>query len=82
MATYVERNGTYTIQETKTNESYLLTDGEARTFEIREDGVTVSADVDGGELIFRDQVIHTEHLELFPFFICILCHHGESPPWI
>ena len=52
--------GTYTIQETKTNESYLLTDGEARTFEIREDGVTVSADVDGGELIFRDQVIRND----------------------
>ena len=29
--------GTYTIQETATNDSYLLTDGEPRAFEIRDD---------------------------------------------
>lgn len=29
--------GTYTVAETATNESYLLTDGEPRTFEVRGD---------------------------------------------
>lgn len=52
--------GTYTIQETATNDSYLLTDGEPRTFEIREDGVIVSADAAGGDLEFRDQVVRND----------------------
>lgn len=52
--------GTYTIQETATNETYLLTDGEPKTFEIREDGVIVSADAAGGDLEFRDQVVRND----------------------
>ena len=52
--------GTYTIQETATNDSYLLTDGEPRTFEIRTDGLTVTADAEGGELAFRDQVVRND----------------------
>lgn len=52
--------GTYTIQETATNDSYLLTDGEPKTFEIREDGVIVSADAAGGDLEFRDQVVRND----------------------
>ena len=34
------------------------------------------------EMVFRDQIVHAEHLVLFPFFIRILCHHGKIPPWI
>ena len=49
--------GTYTIQETKTNNYYLLTDGTARTFEIRKDGATVVADKSGNNLVFKDQVV-------------------------
>lgn len=52
--------GTYTIQETKTNESYLLTDGEPRTFQIREDGLVVKADADGESLTFRNQVVRND----------------------
>lgn len=52
--------GTYTIQETATNDTYLLTDGEPKTFEIREDGVIVSADAAGGDLEFRDQVVRND----------------------
>ena len=48
--------GTYTIQETKTNNSYLLTDGDARTFKIREDSVTVTKDADGKDLTFKNLV--------------------------
>ena len=33
--------GDYSIKEVKTNASYLLTDGKAKTFQIREDGKTV-----------------------------------------
>ena len=29
------------------------------------------------KMIFRYQIIHAEHLDLFPFFICVLCHHEE-----
>ena len=52
--------GTYTIQETATNDSYLLTDGEPRTFEVREDGAVVTADAEGGALEFRDQVVRND----------------------
>lgn len=49
--------GTYRIQETATNDQYLLTDGEPRTFHIRNDKETVTADKDGEEMIFRNQVV-------------------------
>ena len=52
--------GTYTIQETKTNDSYLLTDGEPRTFEIREDKEIVKIDTGEEELVFRDQVVRND----------------------
>lgn len=56
--------GTYTIAETATNDSYLLTDGEPRTFEVREDGKTVTADREGDALLWRDQVVrHDAHLQ-------------------
>ena len=55
--------GTYVIQETKTNDAYMLTDGTPRTFEIEYDGEIAdtsklthhSADA-GEELIFRNQI--------------------------
>lgn len=52
--------GTYTIQETATNDSYLLTDGEPKTFEVRKDGAVVTADAEGGALEFRDQVVRND----------------------
>ncbi len=52
--------GTYTIQETATNETYLLTDGEPKTFEVREDGIIVMADAEGAGLEFRDQVVRND----------------------
>lgn len=52
--------GTYTIQETATNESYLLTDGKARTFQIREDGAIVEADTQGADLVFSNQVVRND----------------------
>lgn len=56
--------GTYTIAETTTNDSYLLTDGEPRTFEVREDGIVVTADEEGGALLWSDQVVrHDMHLQ-------------------
>ena len=56
--------GTYTIAETATNESYLLTDGAPRTFEIREDGKVVTADREGDALLWSDQVVrHDMHLQ-------------------
>jgi len=48
--------GTYEIRETKSNKSYLLTDGQARIFEIRTDKGIVSADTDGEALVFRNNV--------------------------
>ena len=48
--------GTYTVQETKTNNSYLLTDGEAKTFQIREEGTTVVKATDGTDLVFKNLV--------------------------
>lgn len=56
--------GTYRIAETATNESYLLTDGAPRTFEVREDGKVVTADREGEALLWRDQVVrHDMHLQ-------------------
>ena len=52
--------GTYTIQETATNESYLLTDGEPRTFKIITDGEIVKANTEGDGLNFRNQVVRNE----------------------
>ena len=52
--------GTYTIQETKTNDTYLLTSGEPKTFQILEDGVVVTATSDGSELTFYDQVMRND----------------------
>lgn len=55
--------GTYDVRETATNGSYLLTDGEPRTFEVRAAGEVVSASADGAALEFRDQVVRND-LEL------------------
>ena len=56
--------GTYTIAETATNDSYLLTDGAPRTFEVREGGVVVTADEDGDGLLWSDQVVRNDmHLQ-------------------
>ncbi|MBR0411709.1 MAG: VaFE repeat-containing surface-anchored protein [Eubacterium sp.] len=44
--------GDYTIREVKTNSSYLLTDGKAKSFQIREDGKTVEINE-----AFKDQVV-------------------------
>ncbi len=52
--------GTYTIQETGTNGSYLLTDGKARTFRIRKNGETVTVGTDEKALTFRDQVVRND----------------------
>ena len=52
--------GTYTIQETKANDSYLLTDGEPKTFQVRESGAIVKATSAGGELEFFDQVVRND----------------------
>ena len=60
--------GTYTIQETKTNNAYLLTDGTPRTFEIETDGEIVTTDkqthhavllrsaMEPERMIFRNQI--------------------------
>lgn len=48
--------GTYTMQESKTNDSYLLTDGIARTFSIIENGKVVTSDVNVNSLTFKNQV--------------------------
>lgn len=56
--------GTYTIAETAINDSYLLTDGAPRTFEVREGGKVVTADREGASLLWRDQVVrHDMHLQ-------------------
>ncbi len=52
--------GTYSVQETATNGSYLLSDGEPRTFQVREDGVVVNATSDGEALAFDDQVARND----------------------
>lgn len=56
--------GTYSVAETATNESYLLTDGKPRTFEVRKDGAVVRTDTAGESLTWRDQVVrHDMHLQ-------------------
>ncbi len=52
--------GTYEIQESATNNTYLLTDGESKTFEVREDGMLITADTNGGELTFYNQVVRND----------------------
>ena len=52
--------GTYTVQETATNDSYLLTDGTPKTFVIRRDSIIVRATSDGQDLTFSDQVIRQD----------------------
>ena len=52
--------GTYTIQETKTNDSYLLTDGTPRTFQVRAEGVLVAGDRYERPLEFSDQVVRND----------------------
>ncbi len=52
--------GTYSIRETATNESYLLTDGKARTFQVREEGAIVEASAEGEGLVFSDQVVRND----------------------
>ncbi len=49
--------GTYEIKETKTNKTYLLTDGKAKTFEIREHGKIVAADREGTAMVFKNSVV-------------------------
>lgn len=49
--------GTYTVQEVATNDSYLLTDGQPKTFQIRTDSEVVRADVNGSEIVFKNQVV-------------------------
>ncbi|MBR0404595.1 MAG: VaFE repeat-containing surface-anchored protein [Eggerthellaceae bacterium] len=56
--------GTYEVAETGTNESYLLSDGEPRTFLIRTDGDVVRKSHDNKNLTWRDQVVrHDMHLQ-------------------
>lgn len=52
--------GTYDVRETTTNGSYLLTDREPRTFEVRTGGEVVIASADGAALEFRDQVVRND----------------------
>ena len=52
--------GSYTVQETATNGCYLLTDGEAKPFEVREDGKIVDASTGGEALTFYDQVVRND----------------------
>ena len=52
--------GTYTVKETATNDSYLLTDGEPKTFQVRKEGVIVKATPDGDDLAFSDQVVRQD----------------------
>ena len=49
--------GTFEIQEVATNDSYLLTDGEARRFDVREDGVIVTGTIDGEDLLFLNYIL-------------------------
>lgn len=49
--------GTYEIREVATNNYYVLTDTDVRTVVIREDGVTVTTDTAGSDLIWKNQVI-------------------------
>ena len=49
--------GTYSIQEISTNAYYKLTDTTVYTFQIRKQGETVSADVNGNKMVYANQVI-------------------------
>lgn len=49
--------GTYGIQEINTNNSYLLTDGDLRVFEIRNDQEIVTGSIAGDDLIFSNYVV-------------------------
>ena len=49
--------GTYSIQEIATNASYLLTDKNVYTFQIREQDKVVTADVNGTVMNYYNQVI-------------------------
>jgi len=49
--------GTFEIQEVATNDSYLLTDGEPRRFEVRENGVIVTGTIDGDDLLFLNYIL-------------------------
>lgn len=49
--------GTYSIKEVATNDSYLLTDGKARTFEIRENGMVISADKEEKDMVFKNNPV-------------------------
>ena len=49
--------GDYTIKENATNGKYLLTDGTARSFQIREEGKIVSTSTTGNSLVFEDEVV-------------------------
>lgn len=31
------------------------------------------------QVVFRNEIIHTEHLDLFSFLVGILCHHNPKP---
>lgn len=55
--------GTYELKETKSNDTYMLTDGKARIFTIREHGKIVTADKEGTELVFKNFVKRSD-LEL------------------
>ena len=48
--------GTYSIKESATNGSYLLTDSKEYTFTIRESGTVVTADTAGTAMVFNDIV--------------------------
>ena len=30
-------------------------------------------------MVFRNEIIHAEHLDLFSFLVGILCHHNPKP---
>lgn len=55
--------GTYAIKETKSNGTYVLTDGKARIVEIRENGKIVTVNKEGNDLIFKNFVVRAD-LEL------------------
>lgn len=71
--------GTYTIRETATTDSYLLSDGAERTFYIREDGKLVTGDKDNKLLVVKDQVVRGD-------FCMVKIADGTSErlsvPWI
>lgn len=52
--------GTYEIKETKSNGTYVLTDGKARTVEIRESGKIVTVNKEGNDLIFKNFVVRAD----------------------